>query len=424
MSQTRFYDAHNVIVTAISEDVLMMRDFDDHDPLGIAFYVYGLLEAGYTNLVLDSLPKAAQFWVEEKVASGEISPYTDRDLAAIGLIIFALCRYRTCPKISEERFILLVEPHFDDNRGLFDSFLTTVLVSLGLKELLPQSSLYDRFAAYINGQIRNHADTVFNDPKNLVVAHLWAKDTQATDILQTLRHECTERASREDCLPRERVYLSYVLLEEARRMPRPERSRVKHWIEESLRFIQTYSLESGFAPDIVEQYSYDVVSKPEVMEQHGYSARPRLSRMMLSVGLMIERRYSSDARLLFSRQARLEGIVRGTAYPLLLLSITAFVFWLWRQVGVPFSLKSALESNDLGLILVAFCIQFPIDVIWATTIIAPLISAWVFFHHLALTGQRSSELAVIGDIRDFLRENWLIEVFLVIIVSIVVALLV
>lgn len=424
MSQTRFYDAHNVIVDVISQDVQMMEDFDEHDPLGIAFYVYGLLKTGYTSFALGSLPDAARFWVEEKVTSGVISPYTDRDLAAIGLITFALCRCGTCPGISEEKFISLVEPHFDSNRGLFDSFLATVLVGLGLKEVVPRSSLYDRFAACTNAQIRDHANTVFNDPKNLVVAHIWAVETQATDVLQTLRHECTMRASRKDCLPREQVYLSYVLLEEASRMPRSERSKVKRWIEESLRFIQTYSMESGFARDIVEEYSYDVVSKPEVMEHYGHSARPRLSRMMLSIGLMVERRYSSDARLLFSREAQLVSVMRGIVYPIVLLLITAFVCWIWRQVGVPFSLKSALKSKNLVPVLVAFCIQFPIDVIWATTIIAPLISGWVFFHHFALTGQRTSELAVIRDIVSIFRENWLIEVFLAIIVSVVAAFLV
>lgn len=424
MAQMEFNDAHNVIVNAISEDLRMVGDFDDHDPLGIAFYVYGLLKTGYTNLVLDSFPDAARFWVEEKVSSGVVSSYMDRDLAAIGLITFALCKYGTRPNISEKKFISLVEPHFENNRGLFDSFLTTVLVGLGLRALISQSNLYGRFAAYINAQIRDHANTVFNDPKNLVVAHLWAKETQATDILQILRQECTARASREDCLPRERVYLSYVLLEEANRVPRSERSKVKRWIEESLRFVQTYSMESGFAPDIVEQYSYDVVSKPEVLEQYGHSARPRLSRIMLSIGLMLERQYSSSARLLFSRQTQLESILRGTVYPLFLLILAALIFWLWRQVGVPFSLKSALESKSLGSILVAFCIQFPIDVIWATTIIAPLISAWVFFHHLALTGQRTSELAVMRDVVSILRENWLIEAFLATIVSVVAAFLV
>jgi hypothetical protein len=421
VAQVRFNDAHNVIVNAISEDLRMVEDFDYHDPLGIAFYVYGLLKTGYTNLVLDSFPHAARFWVEEKVSAGVLSPYMDRDLAAIGLITFALCKYRTCPKMSGEKLISLIEPHFDDNRGLFSSFLTTVLVGLGLKALIPQPGLYDRFADYINDQIKNHTNTIFNDPKTLVVAHLWATETQARGILQIVRHECMVRASSRDCLPRERVYLSYVLLEEANCMPRPERSKVKQWIEESLRFVQIYSIESGFASAIVEQYSYDVVSKPEVMEQYGHSARPRLSRIMLSVGLMLERQYSSSARLLFSRQIQLESISRGTVYPLFLLILTALIFWLWRQVDVPLSLKSALESKSLKTTLVAFCFQFPIDFIWAATIVVPLISAWVFFHRLALTGQRSSELEVMHDIWGILRKNWLIEVVLAIIMSVVVA---
>jgi len=415
VSQAMFDEIHNVIVSAICEDVQMVKDFDDHDPLGLAFYVHSLLRTGYTHLLLDSLPDAARFWVEEKVIDGIVSPYLDRDLAAIGLITFSLCRYRTCPDIDDERLTSLTEPHFRDNKGLFGSFFSTVLVGLGLQARVPQSHLCERFSTYIDAQLRDHAHTIFNDPKNLFAAHLWAVETGATSILETLRHECAMWALSRDCLPREQVYLSYILLEEAGQMPRSKRPRIKQCVEDSLKFVHTQSVESVFAPDIVEQYSYDVASRPEMLEQYGHPARPRLSRIMLSIGLVLERHYSLSGRLLFSRQTWLESTLRGIAYGALLLAMASLVYWLSGLAGIPFSLRTALVSKDLLAILGVFFVKLPVNLAWISVLVLLIISAFMFLHQLSLTGRRSSELEVIADIREFVRANWPVEVVLAII---------
>jgi len=313
-------DTHNIIVNAIRDDVAAAdcitvgdctrADVDDHDPLGLAFYTYALLETGYTNQELASFIDSWRYWVEETVSDGIVSPYTDRDLAAIGLIVFALCKHRTCPDVNG-RLTPLTEKHFSDNRGLFDNFLATVLVALGLRRLPAEAALHERFARYVNAQLRDHADTIFNDYKNVLVAYMWAKEIQAEDLLRKVRQAALNGVSREDILPRDLVYLTYVLFEEIENLPRAEKLRVKECVVESLRFIQTYSFEAGFSRDILEEFRDDIALSPvDVMRQYGYSRRPRLSRILLAVGHMIEQRYALKPHLLLSGGQRKRQLLR------------------------------------------------------------------------------------------------------------------
>jgi len=396
MSYTALLDTHNVIVNAIRNDFAgvasvtvgdcTLADVDDHDPLGLAFYTYAILETGYTNQELAFLPDTWRHWVEEKVTVGSVSSYTDRDLAAIGLAVFALCQHRTCPDVNG-RFAPLVEKYFSPDRGLFDNFLATVLVALGLSKLPAESDLYRQFAKCIDTQLKDHAGAIFNDPKNLIAAYMWAKHTQAEDLVPKLRQACLDKASGDETLPRDLVYITYVLFEEIEKLPRAQRAQVRQWVEDSLRFIRTYSLEAGFPPGVLEEFGGDIaLATPDVMRQYGYPVRPRLSRILLSVGHMMEQRYALKPYLLQTEEQRKRAWLRGLSYPFLLLLIAAAVAYVGRNAGFPFDVKAGFATKQFLPILLA-TFQMLANAAWMTLFIFVLVTAAVMVYRVLITAQ-------------------------------------
>nr|MBA3710955.1 hypothetical protein [Pyrinomonadaceae bacterium] len=315
-----------------------------------------------------------------------VSSYTDRDLAALGLAIFALCQHRTCPDVSG-RFGALVEKFFSPDRGLFDNFLATVLVALGLSKLPAEADLYRQFARCIDAQLKNHADATFNDTKNLVVVYMWAKHTQAEDLLPKLRQACLQKASGDECLPRDLVYVTYILFEEIEKLLREERAQVRRWVEESLRFIRTYSVEAGFPPEVLEEFGGDVaLATPDIMRQYGYPVRPRLSRILLSVGHMMEQRYILNPQLLQTGEQRKRAWLRGIAYPLLLLLGAAAVVYAGRNAGFPFDVKAGFATKQFLPILLAV-FEMLANTAWMTVFILLVVMASVMFYRVLITAQ-------------------------------------
>jgi hypothetical protein len=378
---------------------------DDHDPLGVAFYVYALLRTNLIGLENYAYPDTVRMWAEERVSEEQLSAYHDRDLGALGLIAYSFCKYKKCPDI-DARFASLAKSYFHDNRGLFDSFLTNVLVALALKTLNIDPDLYEKLARYINTQLRDRPTVIFNDAKNLVIAHLWAKETGSESVLRSIRNECLERATQEYILPRDQVYTAYVLLEEIKQLPRSERPKIKTCIEDSLRFIQNTSIDSSFGSDILEQYSYDAVLSPITMSQYGHSPRPRLSRILLSVGLIIRERYTREAHLLFSSKAQVKRLIRGMVYPLVLLFIAAVIVWQGAVLGAPFPIKPALDTKQFLPVVKAVCLYMPLNFLWTVMIGTLLVLAYFVFERILITGQRTDELTAATDGLLFLKENW------------------
>jgi hypothetical protein len=391
MPYASLVDTHNIIVNAIRDDVAAaacvtvgdcaLPDVDDHDPLGLAFYIYALLETGYSNQELASFIDSWHYWVEEKVDEGSVSPYTDRDLAAIGLSIFALCKHRTCPDVNG-KITPLTDKYFSDSRGLFNNFLATVLVGLGLGKLPAETPLYNKFAAYINSELKDHAEVIFNDAKNVIVAYIWAKETQAESFLHKIRQACLNGAAREDLLPRDLVYFTHVLFEEIENLTHKQKLKVKEYVEESLRFIQTYSIEAGFSRDILEEFRDDIaLTTPDVMRQYGYVARPRLSRILLAVGHLIEQRYALKPYLLLSAQQKRKQWIRATVYSISLIFCTALIIYLGINIGFPFDGKRDIATKSFFPILGAI-FKLLANTVWIVIITTLPIAAIIVGYRL------------------------------------------
>ena len=421
MSDTALSDVHNVIVNAIRNDFAgvtsvtvgdyTLADVDDSDPLGLAFYTYAILETDYRNQELAYLPDTWRHWVEEKVTDGGVSAYTDRDLAAIGLATFALCEHRTCPDVNG-RFAPLIEPHFLPARGLFDNFMATVLVALGLSRLPAEDALYRQFAKCIDAQLRDHDAAIFNDPKNIVAAYMWAKHTQAEDLLPKLTQLCFDRAkaSADDILPRDLVYTTYVLFEQIEKLPRNQREQVGQWVRDSLKFIRMYSSEAGISPEVVNEYGGDIaLAKPDVMRQYGYPVRPRLSRILLSLGHMMEQRYSLKPYLLQTGEQRKRAWLRGTSYPFLMLLIAAGVAYLGKKAGFPLDVRAGFDTKEfLPIFLAVF--KLLANVAWMSAFIFVLVTALAMVYRVLITSQDVDDYQAINNALKQARDLLWLEI--------------
>lgn len=414
--------SHNVIVDAITNDLAMVDDltlsgvtatnFEGHDSLGNAFYLYAYLKSEYRNLQLSLPPQTILVWIQDKVRHGDIGPYIDKELAALGLSIYALCKFhKGCPDVKEE-FASLVQPHFDENRGLYGNFLCSVLVAIGLRGLRSKAPLLPRLDSYISYQLRINANIVFNDPKNLVVAHIWAKEIDSTEVLRTLVNSAMERAVRDDTLARDRVYFSYVLFEEIKTVNRKDRKKIEQWIKESLDYLYSYSVETVFSPDIVGEYSQDVATVNNGMTEYGYTVKPRLSRIMLSVGLLIYRKYELEGATVFGNESQIVRLIRGFCYPILLLTLLAFFIYVTRKMGLPFRIVEDLRSDELIRIIAAMCVKLPLDIAWMSVVSVFLSWAGCVFYYIAWSADTDNEITATKLAFAFLKRNWAIEVLL------------
>src|SRR4051812_11414519 len=101
------YDWSAPLRAVVNTDILPLEAFDETDPLGFAFYTLYFLRTGVMTRANEKLPASARQWAEEKLASRALSPYKDRDLGALGLLVYSFAEYGV-PLHDEEGLATLV----------------------------------------------------------------------------------------------------------------------------------------------------------------------------------------------------------------------------------------------------------------------------------------------------------------------------
>lgn len=342
--ETELVETHNIIVNAMRRDFANISsitigdytvgDVEEQDPLGLAFYTYAMLKTGYVNQEIGSLTVTWKLWVDEKLRQDQYGSYIDTELASLGLILYALAPQEQLPD-NYNSFIHLVERHFSDTKGIYKNFLATVMVGLGVSQIAREGDLFSRIQRYLDEQLRNCWGRVFNDTKNYVTVYWWSREVNADDVLEKLRNECLQRLHNQDYLVRDIVYISYVLFEEVSAFPRYERPKIKDIVEQSLRFIRDYTIESDLSSELINEYGQDVaLASRAIQDQYGYPIKPRLSRILLSVGHLTERRYFQHKYLLDNADQQKRRWLRIALYAPTLCLISVLIFWLGMKWGV------------------------------------------------------------------------------------------
>ena len=397
------------ITSALKHDVSVLELFDDHDPLGLAFYIHAIIACNYVSFETNELVEAGRLWALEKL-TGEstLSVYKDRDVSAIALIIYSL---PGLPNDSDAAKLAdFVRPFIDPAGGVFSSFFCSALVGLALRQTNPGDEAAQIVTDYINQQLLSRYSVVANDIKNLLLAYWWARDTQQQSLLDKLnlsaRHIIADIQPNLDAL----VFASFILLEQAESFSRRERVPIKAAVENAMSSIEAHSKEL-LSPAVALAYDQDAATFPDDSRRSGLQGKPRLSRILIAVGLMLQRSYLEKSASLLSSKARGLQISRAALATVGLFFLMWFVWWIADKAGFPKDAKTLLRSHD-GWQMAQGILVFVGNTVLGTVLLVIGFWIWRFVIDLAVRGRCHDELEVLRFGWGILAKNFWIAVAL------------
>lgn len=384
------------LASALRRDVSDLVLFDDHDPLGLAFYIQGIVQSGYVSPETNELALAGQLWANEKLDNPELlSAYKDRDINAVALMLYSLKDAGS--NETDGRFERLVTPFIDQRGAVCDSFFCSSLVCLALRSTNASGGTLELVSHFVNNQLDQNYSLVLNDPKNLVVAYWWAQESSHPPLKAKLVHTARTLVQRVQPTLDELVYGSFILLNEAANMARHERRLVKTAVERSLLSIEEYTNES-LSPLGVFHYGRDAARFVEEMEGYDAASKPRLSRILISVGLILQAAYRQKLPALLSRRARVLQVVRAAQALLIIMIFASLSSQAAVSLGFPGNAKTPLQSPDPWQVLRGIEVLLG-DCFFAVILFSALFWSYRFVVDLGIRGCCQDEL-------DVFRRGW------------------
>lgn len=395
------------ITSALKHDVSVLELLDDHDPLGLAFYIHAIIECNYVSFETNELVEAGRLWALEKL-TGEsaLSVYKDRDVSAIALIIYSL------PSLPNDsgaaKLADFVRPFIDPAGGVFSSFFCSALVGLALRQTNPEDEATQIVTDYLNQQLLSRYSVVANDIKNLLLAYWWARDTQQQSLLEKVNLSARDIIA--DVQPNldALVFASFILLEQAESFSRRERMPIKAAVENAMSSIEAYSKELS-SPAVALAYDRDAATLPDDLRRSGLQGKPRLSRILIAVGLMLQRSYVEKSASLLSSKARGLQISRAALATVALFFLMWFVWWIADKVGLPADAKTPLRSHD-GLQMAQGILLFVANTVLGIALLVIGFFVWRFVIDLGIYGVCQDELEVLRRGWHSLAKNFWIAV--------------
>lgn len=411
-------DALVALTAAMNQDVSSLVTIDEHDPLGIAFYVYAITYCKFASHETNELALAARFWVDEKLAGSSLSAYKDRDIAAIALLLYSFNIHGSV-KDTDARFAGIVEPFIEGSGGVFSNFFTSVLVGMALLRTNAVEPVTKRVAGFVNGELERNWITIRNDPKNLPLAYWWGRETRQPSVIKQVLPSAKEIAANIQPDMDSTVYSSYVLLEEAKSMSRKERHVVRETAESALRAITSYTTES-VAPALAAYYGNDSSRSVEILERYRHELKPRFSRILVAIGLITEFLYVHNLAVLLSTRARTLQIYRGSVAAIACLLCLALVYWLGSCISLPVNITPLFKSGDFISIVRGVCFLLA-DLVFWSVVLLPLNFAVHFIFGLIITGRFQDEAETIGKAWSYFTEHYRELIFLPVLVTVLTA---
>lgn len=412
-------DAYRTITAAMKGDVSHLELIDEHDPLGIAFYIHAIIACNYISVETNELAEAGRRWAIEKL-TGEtaLSVYKDRDMSAVALIVYSLPETRT--DSGATKLAAFVEPFVDPDGGVFSSFFCSALVALALQRTEPRSASGNRISEHLNRQLCDRYSIVTNDAKNLLVAYWWARDSQQRPILDKLLRSAKEIIAQVQPNLDALVYASFVLLEEAATFTRKERNPIKLAVEKAMSAIRAQTAES-LTPAVALAYGGDAAIFPDETRRSGLQGKPRLSRILIAIGLMLQQSYTQKSASLLSLKARWLQVYRGVQGCALSVGASWLVWLVGDKLSLPLEVKSLLTSHNGQLFAKAFFVCLPVDLIFFAFLFLPGFIFYRFFTDLIIYGRPLDEADVLSRGWALFKEHYWIEIALVLLTTIVYA---
>lgn len=251
------------------------------------------------------------------------------------------------------------------------------------------------------------------------MAYWWAQESSQQPLKTKLLHSARKLVQRIQPTLDELVYASFILLEETGNMARSERRLVKSAVERSLLSIEEYTNES-LSPLGVSHYGRDAARFVEEMEGYSAAGKPRLSRILISVGLILQANYRRKLPVLLSHRARVLQIYRATQAVIVLIVFASLFWWAALKLGFPVDVKTPLQSRNGWQILHGVKLLVG-DCAVAIVLLSMIFWAYRFIVDLGVRGCCQDELAVLNRGEEIIRRNFWPLVALPIITGVVVA---
>jgi hypothetical protein len=410
----------SAITSALKQDVSVLELFDEHDPLGLAFYIYAIVESNYVSIETNELAEAGRLWALEKLTgTTSLSVYKDRDVAAIALIVYTF-RHRPSD-VGAAKLADFVRPFIDSIGSVFSNFFCSALVGLALRQTDATDDVTRAVTDYLDQQLSNCYSVVANDAKNILMAYWWARDTKQQAVLEKLNLSAKDIVADVQPSLDALVIASYVLLDQAELFSRKERRPIKAAVENALTAIEAYTHES-LSPAVALAYDRDTATLPDELRRPGLEGKPRVSRILLAIALMLQRSYLQKSGSLLSSKERGLQISRAVLSATGLLLLLWFVFWLAERIGFPFDVKAALRSRN-GIEILRGIGLIAANTATATFMLVIIFWMWRFVFDLGVVGRCRDEWEVLSFGWDSLAKNFWIAIILPLLISVLVALM-
>jgi hypothetical protein len=305
------YDWSTPLRAVVNADIAPLETFDETDPLGFAFYSLYFLRTGVVTRANEKLPASARQWAEDKLASGKLSPYRDRDLGALALLVYSFAEYGI-PLHDDAQLATLVATETYVDGLLFESYFLTSLIALGLSKTADGCPAH--FVAAIERGTVLESEQLQNDPKALVAGFWCARAVHRTDLSDRL-FTIAEDISRSgiDHLDA-RVCSAAVLVENLERLSVGRRLEVAKFAKEAIKSVGV---------EAVGDNSGEII----LVEEENFLCERHASKILISVGLLCRDTLEAKSALLLMRDARVAQWVRASVYSPICAGIAVAVVW-------------------------------------------------------------------------------------------------
>jgi hypothetical protein len=194
---------------------------------------------------------------------------------------------------------------------------------------------------------------------------------------------------------------------------------VQSTVEAALRSITNYTTDA-LAPTLAAFYGQDASRSPNILETYGHETKPRLSRILIAIGLMTQFSYSQKLALLLSARARALQLYRGVVGLIICLLLVVVSYWLGSRVSLPVDIGPFLKSGKFWSIAQGVGLLLANLVFWSVVLL-PLSFAYHLFFGLMIRGQFQDEAETIVHAWTSFKEHYRELILLPVVVTILVA---
>lgn len=276
---------------------------------------------------------------------------------------------------------------------MFDSFFLTSLVAVGLARTA--DGCPREFVTAVEEAIASETDRVANDPKALLAGFWFTRAIGRVDLSERLFRIADGILSARDIHLDGRVCSAAILLEELEQMSMQQRLKVVTFAKDCIRSL---GVEAA-----------DGIEMLMIEERHFAPAPIRVSRILVSVGLLCDDLLERKSTLLLTKTERSWQIIRALVYGPLSALLAVAIVWSAMRIRPAHSITSEMlvaPSFSTAAFSLALLVAYTAVV---GVLIFVLVAIYELIVGLAVLGKRQDEIAAFREAWRFVVEHYKVE---------------